>query len=184
MYVRNAAIGLLLVVGVGCGGTDLTTAVQPAQDRTVNRATDTVEVPALPPVPEYGVPTEPTILRVHTDTLPAPELTVQRVTANNCAVPPSVDLVYRVGDETRSASFRWPAKGECLDLRAASDTTNEPTAQVRGTPEPDTVTVRVPDEDDGMFANLWDTLAWIGLLSIVGHTLYLLRGLLPNHSLL
>jgi len=183
MNLRRAAIGLLLVVGVGCGGTDLTTAVKPAQDRTVNRTTDTLEVPAMPPVPEYGVPTEPTTVRVYADTLPAPELEVQRITANNCSSPPSVDLVYRVGDETRNASFKWPAKGECLDIRAATDTANDPTAQVRGTPKADTVKVRVRDEDDGFFADLWDTLAWIGLLSILGHTLYLLRGFIPKLSL-
>jgi hypothetical protein len=86
--------------------------------------------------------------------------------------------VEMVRPNGRVLTYAAPTFGETLDLDVDSA---EVSAQVRGTPQPDTVEVEVPKEDEeGLFATVWNYLAWTGALVVIGGGLYLARGLFPS----
>lgn len=169
MTRRIAAILFLCALVTGCKQSETVTAVRPAQTSAVNAETDTLQVPAMPPVPERGVPTEPITLRVYTDTLPAPTLDVRRVTVDRDPPPGFAKILYRVGDSARMETAPVPPPGEIWDWIADSDTTVR--RQIRGDPEPDTVEVLRPTDEPGWWERqkrrTKNAFALIGLVAVV-----------------
>jgi len=130
--------------------------------------TDTVQVEAVAPVPPPARPTAP-IKVEQFDTVATDAGRVARVTVRDTRVE-------MVRPDGRVLTYAAPTFGEVLDLDVDSA---EVTGQVRGTPKRDTVEVPKKDEE-GLFATVWNYLAWTGALVVIGGGLYLVRGFFPS----
>ena len=189
--LRHFALVVAALAFVGCSGAQETrTVTVPAQPSTARSTTDTLQLPALPPVPEPGIPTQPIEVQISRDTLPGPELQVKRLTVDRRTDDPGVTLQYESGGRTLTDRYDLPAFGEALDIypeqesrrygerRARSDTARDtvivPGAQLRGETQARQVEARVEEEP-----SLWDRvtgrLAWLGGLVLLGAGLYALH---------
>lgn len=184
----------ILILLVGCSGEAMRQVTVPASQPTTRSQTDTLRLPAVPPVPEPGAPTQPIEVQIHRDTLPGPELQVKRLTVDRRTDDPGVTLQYQTGGRTLTDRYELPSYGEALDIfpeqqsvkrygegRPRSDTVRirdtvvVPRVQVRGTPQDREVKATVPEEDEGLGAWISSRLAWLGGLVLLGGALYALR---------
>lgn len=163
-HMPSALVAALLLAG--CSQGRLTTAERPAAQRTINAVTDTIELQTLPPVPTRGAVTEPQEVRVYLDTLPAPEVQVQRVSVDR--EEETIELQYAVGDSTILERFQLPAYGETLDVEAETDTSLA--AQIRGVPQPEEVDVIRPEREPSWWERLGRKirLVFAFLIGLVG----------------
>ena len=192
------AVALVLIASVllaGCGSTAETREVTiPAESPTTRATTDTLQLPALPSVPEPGVPTKPIEVRISDDTLPGPTLRVRRLSVDRRTDDPGVTLQYESGGRTLTDRYDLPAYGEALDVypqvqrterlgteRPRSDVTPDTVrdtvarAAVRGEPKDQTADAEVPEDEEGLWSLLKGRLAWIGGLVLLGAGLYAIR---------
>jgi len=192
--MRRLALFAIACLLVGCGGKATRQVTVPPAPPTTRAATDTLRLPALPPVPDHGVPTQPMEVQISYDTLPGPELQVKRLTVDRRTDEPGVTLQYESSGRTVMDRYDLPAYGEALDIfpeqqmskrhgegRPRSDTVvvrdtvMVARAQVRGTPKERQVEAKVAEEETGLWDWLTSRLAWLGGLVLLGGALYAMR---------
>jgi hypothetical protein len=155
------------------------TVTVPAATPSINAETDSVELNELPPVPPPGIDTKPTEVRTYTDTLPAPEVEVQRVTVDRSEDHPrgAVSILYTVGDEARLETYALPEYGETLDVEATSDTTTS--AEVRSQPKDRDVEAEVAPTNPPWWKQLWSDLQHLMVFAFGLAIGYIVARLIP-----